>query len=120
MPVAEAMEEEEPVVKTPSAKHSGAAVQTEKVYAVDNADTDNLKKYSVVVGSFINKTNATALMNEMKGKGFNAFLARNEKDMFRVIIASYPEKAEAAEESDRLKAKYEPRFTDVWILEIVN
>lgn len=110
--------EEEPVMKTPSAKHSGAAVTTERVTAVES-DARNLKKYSVVIGSFINKTNATSLRNQMINKGFNAFLAQNEKGMYRVIVASYPTKAEAAEERDLLKAKYASAnlYQDAWLLE---
>ncbi|MEG1585770.1 MAG: SPOR domain-containing protein [Bacteroidales bacterium] len=111
--------EEEPVLKTPSAKHSGAAVTTEKVTAVNSSDASNLQKYSVVIGSFINKTNATALRDQMAAKGFNAFLAQNEKGMYRVIVASFPDKAQAAEERDRIKAKYASanQFQDAWLLE---
>ena len=109
--------EEEPVMKTPSAKHSGAAVQSEKVTAVNPNEASNLKKYSVVIGSFINRTNANALKDSMIEKGFNAFLAQNEQGMYRVIIASYSDKAQAAEERDRIKAKYAPQFQDAWLLE---
>lgn len=109
--------EEEPVMKTPSAKYSGAATQSEKVTAVNPNEAGNLKRFSVVIGSFINKTNATALKNDMVAKGFNAFLAQNEKGMYRVIVASYNDKADAAEERDLLKAKYAPKFQDAWLLE---
>lgn len=111
--------EEEPVMTAPSAKHSGAAVTTEKVTAVEASDATNLKKYSVVIGSFINKTNATSLRDQMIDKGFNAFLAQNEKGMYRVIVASYPTKAQAAEERDRIKAKYASAnlYQDAWLLE---
>lgn len=109
--------EEEPVMKTPSAKHNGAAVQTEKVTAVNPNEASSLKKYSVVIGSFINRTNATALKDSMVEKGFNAFLAQNEKGMYRVIVASYSDKSDAAEERDRIKAKYAPNFQDAWLLE---
>lgn len=115
----EEVEEEEPVMKTPTAKHSGAAVTTEKVTAVNSADASSLKKYSVVIGSFINKTNATALRDQMMEKGFSAFLAQNEKGMYRVIVASYPDKSQAAEERDRIKAKYASvkLYQDAWLLE---
>ncbi len=113
----EEVEAEQPVMITPSAKTSGAAVQVEKVYAVESSDAANLKDYSVVVGSFINKTNANALMKEMKEKGYNAFLAQNEKNMYRVIVASYPDKGQAAEARDMIKAKYAPRFQDAWLLQ---
>jgi cell division septation protein DedD len=109
--------EEEPVMKTPSAKYSGAAVTSERVTAVDA--NSNLQKYNVVIGSFINKTNATSLCNQMKEKGFNAFLAQNEKGMYRVIVASYPNKPDAAAERDRIKAKYASAglYQDAWLLE---
>ena len=108
--------EEQPVMKTPSAKPSGAAVQTEKVKAVNPTDADNLKDYSVVIGSFLNKTNAFSLKDDMVSKGFNAFVAQNEQGMYRVIVASYDNKADAAAERDRIKAKYAPRFKDAWLL----
>ena len=116
----EEVEAEGPVMETPSAKHSGAAVQAEKVFAVNTSDATNLKEYSVVVGSFINKTNATALMNEMKLLGYKAFLAMNEKDMYRGIVASFPEKAQASEERDKIKSKFSPRFQDSWILQNIT
>ncbi|MDO5571924.1 MAG: SPOR domain-containing protein [Bacteroidales bacterium] len=108
--------EEQPVMKTPSAKYSGAAVQSEKVTAVNPNEAGNLKAYSVVIGSFINKTNATSLRDQMIDKGFNAFLAQNAKGMYRVIVASYNDKADAAETRDRIKAKYAPLYADSWIL----
>lgn len=109
--------EEEPVMRTPSAKHNGAAVQVEKVTAVNPNEASSLKRYSVVIGSFINKTNATALKDNMIAKGFKAFLAQNEQGMYRVIVASFNDKATAAEERDLIKAKYAPDFKDAWLLE---
>lgn len=109
--------EEVPVMKTPSAKHSGATVQTEKVTAVNPSDASYLKRYSVVVGSFINRTNATSLKEKMGQRGFNAILAQNEKGMYRVIVASFQDRADASEERDRIKAKYAPEFQDAWLLE---
>ncbi len=112
--------EEEPVLVTPSAKHDGAAVTTEKVTAVDPAKAAQLKKYSVVIGSFINKTNATALMSAIIDLCFPAMLAQNQQGMYRVLVASFPLKADAAQERDMIKAKYAPQYADAWILENIQ
>ncbi len=113
----EEVQEEELVIKTPSAKHDGAAVTTEKVTAVDPSQSSQLKKYSVVIGSFINQTNATALKDAMVDLGFPAILAKNQSGMYRVLVASFDQKAAASQERDVIKAKYAPKFQDAWILE---
>jgi cell division protein FtsN len=87
--------------------------QREKVTAIDGS----IRQYSVVIGSFLNKTNATALKEKMSLQGFHAFLAQNEKGMYRVIVATYDEKSSAVTEKARIKDKYYPDFQDAWILE---
>lgn len=90
--------------------------QSEKVNVVDD-DASQLKRYSVVIYSFKNKTNANAAKEEMTKHGYRVILAQNESGMYRVIIASYDDKATAVAKRDEVKSKYAPRFDDIWILE---
>jgi len=89
-------------------------VQKETVTVIDGA---GIKQFSVVVGSFINRTNAESLKTRMANQGFNSFLAQNARGMFRVIVATFSDKASAAAERNRIKDKFYPDFQDAWILD---
>lgn len=106
--------DEVPVSKKPAATTSNATVTKERVTAVEGT---GLKRYSVVIGSFVNKTNATSLRERMTNQGYNAILAQNQQEMYRVIVASYDDKADAAQARDAIKSKYYPDFQDSWLLE---
>lgn len=99
--------------KTPAPAVVEETFQSEKITAVDG---DGIKDYSVVIGSFINKTNATNLRNRMQSEGYKAFLAQNEKGMYRVIVATFDDKSSASAERDRIKSKYGSDFSDAWVL----
>ena len=116
----QAKEQEEEVVEVaPVSKPrtSTATTRTEKINAAQGEDASRLKRYSVVVGSFKNKTNAYALKERMQNDGYNAVLGENEQGMLRVIVASFDNKADAADSRDAIKAKYAPNFQDAWLLE---
>ncbi|MDR1370765.1 MAG: SPOR domain-containing protein [Dysgonamonadaceae bacterium] len=118
------MEEEKTVTEmTPVSKpatapsnsyYNSTTVQKEKITAIDGS---GLKQFSVVIGSFMNKTNASSLKERMQAQGYNVIIAQNEKQMFRVIVATFNNKIDAATERDAVKAKYNPDFQDVWLLE---
>jgi cell division protein FtsN len=111
------VEEVTPVDKpktTVPATTSSATAQKEKITGVDGA---GVRRFNVVIGSFTNKTNAVSLKERMGKQGYSAFLAQNERGMYRVIVVSVDEKSTAASERDRLKEKYYPDFQDAWILE---
>ena len=93
---------------------SNDAAQKEKVTVIGGA---GIQRFSVVIGSFINRTNAESLKERMVKQGYVAFLAQNERGMFRVIVATYNERANAAAERDRVKNKYYPEFQDAWLLD---
>ena len=94
---------------------SNVTVQREKVTVVDGS---GIQQFSVVIGSFLNKTNATSLKERMANQGFNSFLAQNERGMYRVVVATFSDKASAVAERERIKDKYYPDFQDAWILDI--
>ncbi len=98
-----------PTTTTPSA--SNVTTTRERVSAVDG----QLKRFSVVVGSFVNKTNADRLKSDMAAKGYKSQLALNERGMYRVIIATFDEKGDAAYKRD--EAKSDLGIADAWILE---
>ena len=115
--VEEEQVEEEVIAPVSKPRTSSAAVRQEKVTAVMGEDANGLKQYSVVIGSFKNKTNATSLKERMQKDGYNPILAQNEKGMYRVIVTSFEYKADAADSRDAIKVKYAPNFQDAWILQ---
>lgn len=105
-----------PVVETAPAPVAPAPVREEKVELVSG---DGLKAYSVVCGSFGIKANADGLKGQMDGEGYNAKVVYNaEKNMYRVIVASYDTHEEASAARDAFKAKYPDRkdFQGAWLL----
>ena len=108
------VDEVTPVEKSRPTTADAVSVQKEKVTSVDGS---GIKRFSVVIGSFMNRTNAVSLKDRMIGQGYDAFLAQNERQMYRVIIATFDEKSSASSERSDIKEKYYPDFQDAWILE---
>ncbi|GAB6394946.1 MAG: SPOR domain-containing protein [Bacteroidales bacterium] len=98
-------------------ENSGIATRQERISPFGDDRSVSLKRFNVVIGSFRNRTNATALKERMQGDGYNAVTAENETGMLRVIVWSGDSKADAANFRDKLKSKYYPNFQDAWILE---
>lgn len=111
----EVVEEVVPVSKPRTT--SNATTRSERINAAQGEDASRLRRYSVVVGSFKNRTNAYALKERMQNDGYNAVLGENEQGMLRVIVSSFDDKADAASSRDAIKAKYAPNFQDAWLLE---
>ena len=88
--------------------------QSEKLVAVDG---NQLRQFSVVIGSFVNRTNAEALKSRMINEGYNAILAQNERNMFRVIVATFDDRESAAAGRRAIQAKFSPEFSDAWLLQ---
>lgn len=107
-------------VEKPEVAPTEGRVQKERITGVTSSDASGLKLFSVVIGSFMNQSNALSLKENMEKDGYRVILAQNEKQMYRVIVASFDTKDEAAAERDRIKAKYSPRFDDIWLLERQN
>ena len=106
-------EEIAPVTKS---KDSGETRQ-EKITPVEGEDADAIKLYSVVVGSFKNRTNAFSLKERLQNEGYTPVLGENEQGMLRVIVTSFETKAEAEKSRDAIRSKYRPNFQDAWVLE---
>jgi cell division protein FtsN len=106
-----------PVVSAPQPSNvSNATVREEKVSMVSG---EGIKNYSVVCGSFGVKANAEGLKDFLDKEGYNAQIVYNpERQMYRVVAATYDDKAAAAQARDEFKAKYPSRsdFQGSWLL----
>ncbi len=100
-----------PVTETPVVDNTdNVAVRTENISVVSG---EGLKAYSVVVGAFGLRANAEGLQQRLKNRGYNAQLGFNsQKNMYRVIIATFNSKAEAAQMRDQIRGE----FSDAWLL----
>jgi cell division protein FtsN len=109
-------EEDETEVLT-TEEISYESVKQEKVKPASDEDVLGLKRYSVVIGSFKNRTNAYSLKERMIDEGYRPVVAENDFGMLRVIVASFDSKADAVRSRDAIKSKYAPNFQDAWLLE---
>ncbi len=89
----------------------------ERINPYQGESTANLRRYSVVIGSFRNNTNAYSLRDRMQRDGYTAMVAQNEMGMLRVIVSSFDSKRDALYSRDAFRSKYYPNFQDAWILE---
>ncbi|MDR0232545.1 MAG: SPOR domain-containing protein [Dysgonamonadaceae bacterium] len=103
-----------PATKPEPAPSTNVSVKKEKVVTVEGS---GMKRFGVVIGSFINKTNASSLKETMQNQGYPAILVQNQQDMYRVIVESFDDRASATAARDALKRQYYPDFQDAWLLE---
>mgnify|MGYP003472758938 CR=1 FL=1 len=120
-PVAEEAPAAAPVVAAPvaAAPTTPVAVGTVREEKVQLVSGEGLKAYSVVCGSFGVKANADGLKARLDNAGYNAKVVYNaENNMYRVIVASYDDRVQAAQARDNFKAKYSnnPEFQKSWLL----
>ncbi|MBQ8889597.1 MAG: SPOR domain-containing protein [Bacteroidaceae bacterium] len=125
--LAEASAEEapaaEPVVAAPvttapvaAAPVSVGTVREEKVELVSG---NGLRAYSVVCGSFGVKANAEGLKTKLDNEGYSAKVVYNaERNMYRVVVASFDDRMQAAQARDDFKAKHPSNadFQKAWLL----
>ena len=107
---------EEQITPVTKAKTSTATRQ-EKITPISGENPEGIKLYSVVIGSFKNKTNAYSLKERMQNEGYMPVLGENEQGMLRVILASHETRKEAEKSRDAIRAKFFPNFQDAWLLE---
>ncbi len=72
----------------------------------------SLKRYSVVIGSFMNKANADALVMKLKSQGYDASVIQNEQGMNRVVIFTSNGVAATVSQARAIRASY----PDAWVL----
>ncbi len=106
-PMVEAPVEETTVVVS---NDDNESFRTENLSVVDG---DNLRNYSVVVGSFSLKANAEGLAGTLREAGYDARIAYNaERNMYRVVATSFDTRGEAIASRDELRGRY----PDAWLL----
>ena len=92
--------------------------RTEKVVLSSGAE-GSLKAFSVVCGSFLSKSNADNLRASLIDEGYNAIVVQNpDTGMYRVVCASFDNKAAAAEARAQFKADHPQNsdFQKAWLL----
>ena len=106
-----------PVTTAPAA--APVAVGTVREEKVQLVSGDGLKAYSVVCGSFGVKANADGLKSKLDAEGYSAKVVFNaERNMYRVVAASYDDRMQAAQARDDFKAKHPNNadFQKAWLL----
>ena len=118
---AKAREMEEPAyddVFTPVTKPiASTESRQERITPIAGENASGLRLYSVVIGSFRNRTNAYSLKERMENEGYTPILAENEEGMLRVILTSHDNRPDAERSRDAIRSRYYPNFQDAWLLE---
>lgn len=109
-----------PVAPAPVAPVEVGTIREEKVQLVSG---EGLKAYSVVCGFYTIKANADAEKAKLDANGYNAKViftpnANNGNGGYRVVIASFDDRVQAAQARDEFKAKYtsNPDYQKAWLL----
>ena len=108
-----------PVVAAPVATAPSPVAGPVREEKVELVSGDGLKAYSVVCGSFGVKANAEGLKQYLDGQGYSAKVVYNpERNMYRVIAASFDDRVQATQAKEEFKAKYPNRddFQKAWLL----
>lgn len=115
-----AVAEATPVVAAPvQSSNSTVNVGTVREEKVNLVSGEGLKAYSVVCGSFGVKANAEGLKQKLDAEGYSAKVVYNaERNMYRVVAASYDDRIQAAQARDDFKAKHPSNadFQKAWLL----
>lgn len=109
----------ESVVAAPVQTSPATNVGTVREEKVELVSGDGLKAYSVVCGSFGVKANAEGVKQRLDGEGYSAKVVYNaERNMYRVVVASYDDRMQAAQARDDFKAKHPDNadYQKAWLL----
>ncbi|MDR3262220.1 MAG: SPOR domain-containing protein [Tannerella sp.] len=109
--------DEEEIAPVSKSKTTTSAARQERIIAIAGENANGIKLFSVVIGSFKNKTNAYSLKERMQNDGYMPILGENEQGMLRVILTSHESRHEAEQSREAIRSKYYPNFQDAWILE---
>ena len=108
-----------PVVAAPVQTTPAVNVGTVREEKVNLVSGEGLRAYSVVCGSFGVKANAEGLKQKLDAEGYSAKVVYNaERNMYRVVAASYDDRTQAAQARDDFKAKHPNNadFQKAWLL----
>ena len=118
-------EEVAPVVTAPVevkvVESAPAGMRQEKVTVVSGGTS--LKTFSVVCGAYSVKANAEGVKQALVNEGYTAMVVYNaERNLYRVVIGTFDDRASAENLRDSLKAKHPSNddFQKAWLLYSVN
>lgn len=78
----------------------------EKVSVVNAGDAALLRDYNVIVGAFSRLDYANNFVAKMQQRGYTSFLVQNATGLYRVVAASFDNRAQAAATRDEIKTKF--------------
>lgn len=118
---ADAVTEVATATPAPQAKPAAPAPKdrSERVTTINNEDAELLKNFNVIVGSFGQMTNADGMKQKMDGRGYKAFIVKNEAGMFRVVAGGYDTRESAESVRDAIRATYPSEVgtcAEAWLL----
>ncbi|MDN5554088.1 SPOR domain-containing protein [Prevotella sp.] len=103
--------EQKPATQTTVVDNADNAVVRQESVTVVSGPA--LKNFGVVVGSFSLKANAEGLQGTLKSAGYDPSIVYNsERNMYRVVAASFDGKTDAVKGRNTLRAMY----ADAWLL----
>ncbi|WP_207154437.1 SPOR domain-containing protein [Prevotella herbatica] len=103
--------EQKPATQTTVVDNADNAVVRQESVTVVSGPA--LKNFGVVVGSFSLKANAEGLQGTLKSAGYDPSIVYNsERNMYRVVAASFDGKTDAVKDRNTLRAMY----ADAWLL----
>lgn len=110
IPTDDAITEIQPIID-----HS--KVSRERSESVKVLDNGTIDKYSVVVGTYKQKTNARGMRDRLIADGYNAVVAQNAQGMYRVIAYTCDNRAEAEKARLEIMNRYDRSYIgDPWML----
>lgn len=81
---------------------------------------DDLMSCCIIVGSFVNESNAVRLRSELLENGFNySCIMRNKEGMYRVSPVCFDNETQALNELYKIRNNW-PSFQDAWLLRVKN
>tara|TARA_B100000809_G_C15113660_1_gene521578 strand:- start:1099 stop:2235 length:1137 start_codon:yes stop_codon:yes gene_type:complete len=86
--------------------------KTEELEVDFSESTKANKGIHLIAGCFSSKTNANALVNDLKSNGYSAFIVDKNKGLYRVSAESFASKNEAKSVKDKLSSE----SVSTWIL----
>ena len=106
--------EKKEITETPVKKETKEVKENNDKINTSTTVQHNPKKFYLIAGSFGNLNNAQNCSNNLKGKGFNPEILKQENGLYRVALKSFSDKKSANDEFTSLQAKATD-FT-VWVL----
>ena len=102
-----------PATPEPDSQASGwkKDVRNIKVTAADENDSEVIRKYSVVVGTFARKRNADRLQNVLRADGESAFVVRNAAGNHYVVMGSFDDETSAVRQIESIFSNYVTKYS---------